>query len=296
VPQFPEFKPIDLGDRSILFDAFWQYQPECSEMNFTNLLMWQAHYDTQWSKYKDWLFFIFNKQGSGLEPIGPPSRLEPTTALLKYLKEIYSQDARLERTDKRLISELNGDPQFIIEQTRDHYDYVYRSEDLIQLVGRKHDAKRNHINTFYKNNEFIYRDIGVTDLEGCREVADRWCAVHRCNEDMNLIDEYSAVTSAINNYNDLGLKGGLIEINNRIEAFTIGEMLNKATVVVHVEKANGEIRGLYAAINQLFVKNTWPQVLYINREQDLGEPQLRKAKESYYPDHMVEKFRIRLKS
>ena len=90
------------------------------------------------------------------------------------------------------------------------------------------------------------------------------------------------------------IKGGVILINEKVEAFTLGERLNEETAVVHIEKANTEIRGLYNAINQQFCEKQWPDTRFINREQDLGEPGLREAKLSYNPDHMVEKFRIRL--
>lgn len=296
MPEFPEFKPVELNDSTVIKKAIWEYQPECSDVTFTNLFIWRAHYDVLWSRYKDWLLFIYQRAGAGLPPIGPSPRIGPTIVFLNHLKKMYGDEARLERADNRLVRELGGNPDFIMETTRDHFDYVYRSEDLVQLAGRKYDAKRNHLNMFRKNIQFVYREITRKDLTGCLEMANRWCNVHRCDEDMNLHDEYLAVINAINYFVELNLKGGLIEINGRVEAFTIGEMLNNNTAVIHVEKADSQIRGLYAAINQQFVEHAWPSVPFINREQDLGEPQLRKAKESYYPDHLVEKYRIRMKS
>ena len=97
---------------------------------------------------------------------------------------------------------------------------------------------------------------------------------------------------ALTYFEELDFKGGAIKIDSRIEAFSLGEALNDNTAVIHIEKANPEIQGLYTAINQLFVSNTWQETEFINREQDLGVDGLRKAKESYNPHHMVNKYTI----
>jgi len=297
MPKFPEFENIELKDKEVIKKALWEYQPETSDLTFTNLFIWRAHYDVLWTQYKDWLLIVYERAGAGLPPIGPPSREEPTRVFLNHLRTIYGEEARLERADTKLIAELRDNPDFVCEPTRNHFDYIYRSEDLVQLAGRKYDAKRNHLNVFRKNNQFTYRPIiTCQDLTGCLEMAHRWCSVRGCDENMDLHDEYLAVINALNYFMELDLTGSLIEINGRIEAFTIGELLNKEMAVIHVEKADSQIRGLYAAINQQFAEHNWSSVKFINREQDLGEPSLRKAKESYYPDHMVEKFRINIKT
>jgi hypothetical protein len=92
----------------------------------------------------------------------------------------------------------------------------------------------------------------------------------------------------------LGLKGGAILIDGKVEAFTLGEPLNQNTVVIHIEKANPTYEGIYPLLNQAFLENEWSGYTYINREQDLGEEGLRKSKESYFPHHMVNKYIIRL--
>lgn len=106
--------------------------------------------------------------------------------------------------------------------------------------------------------------------------------------------EWGAIEEALKNFIALEMQGGVILIEGEVEAFTLGELLNKDTAVVHIEKANPEIRGLYALINQQFCEQAWGKVPFINREQDLGEPGLRTAKLSYNPIRLVEKYRIRL--
>ena len=101
--------------------------------------------------------------------------------------------------------------------------------------------------------------------------------------------------SALTHFEDLGFQGGAIVIDSRLEAFSLGEALNENTAVIHIEKANPDIPGLYAAMNQRFCQNAWPSMDFINREQDLGLEGLRKAKESYHPHHMTNKYTLVLK-
>lgn len=297
-PVFPEFKPIELDDQDFIRDILWKYQPQISELTFTNFFIWRSHYGIQWSSYVDWLIILCSTDHDGvfaLPPIGPPSRIDIVKKLLLWLKEEKKdKEPRIERADKILISEIQGATDFLIEPTREHFDYVYKSEDLIHLAGRKYHSKRNHIYQLERKYAFTYAPLNRDLVTSCLALAENWCEWHRCEEDMNLLDEWEAVRQALNQFVELKIEGGVIQIENKVEAFALGELLNKQTGVVHIEKANPEIPSLYTLINQKFCENLWRSFPYVNREQDLGEPGLRKAKESYYPDHLEEKFRIRL--
>jgi hypothetical protein len=296
MPQFPSFKPLELNDREVLKPLLSAYQPEASELTFTNLFIWRAHYGVSWSLAGDWLIFISDTDHGAwaLPPIGPEPRADICHKVLNWLKdEKGATDPRISRADQRLAGELARVPGFAIEPDPSQFDYVYRSEDLIQLAGRKYHDKRNHINSFRRSYRFAYEPLSETHLADCFKLAESWCRLKRCEEDLNLMGEWEAVREALKNFQALQLQGGAILINGRVEAFTLGELLNRETAVIHIEKANPEIRGLYPLINQQFCEHAWSQVPFINREQDLGEPGLKAAKESYNPHHMVEKFRIR---
>ena len=200
----------------------------------------------------------------------------------------------IERADPRLAAELAGHPEFVVEPVRDHFDYVYRTDDLINLAGGNYHAQRNHINSLARSHRFRYEPLRAEYLPECLELSARWCKVKRCEDDLSLMGEWEAVNAALANFQALQLKGGVILVNDRVEAFTCGELLNKATAVIHLEKADPELRGLYAVINQQFCRQAWAGVNFVNREQDLGQAGLRTAKMSYHPHHLVEKFRIRL--
>jgi len=297
-PEFPQFESIQLEHRSLIEEVLWKYQPQTSTWTFTNLFIWRLHYGFQWCVYRDWLLLLCasnSKSSCALQPIGPPSRLEVVQMLLRYLAEEKGEkEPRIERVDQRLVSEIKGATDLLIEATREHFDYVYRSEDLIELAGRKYHSKRNHINKLLRSHLFTYTPLTEVHIEASLELAENWCRLRRCEDDLNLLGEWQAVRQALVHFRALGVQGGVILIEDKVKAFTLGELLNEETAVVHIEKADPEIPELYAAINQQFCEKSWQNVPYINREQDLGEPGLRRAKLSYHPDHLVETFRIRL--
>jgi hypothetical protein len=292
-----EFRAIELEHRDPIRAFLHTYQPETSELTFTNLYIWRDHYAFRWSRYEDWLFVLGTDSAGktfALPPVGPAPRVEVTRTLLQWLSAQDGPGTRIERADQRLVTELEGTADLIIEPTREHFDYVYTTKSLITLEGRKLHSKRNHINQFQRTYAARYAPLQDTHIGACLELTETWCEWRRCEEDMNLLDEWEVVREALGHWQMLGIQGGVILIDDQVQAFALGEKLNDSTAVVHIEKANSEIRGLFAVINQQFCEHAWAGLTYVNREQDLGEEGLRKAKLSYYPDHMVAKYRIRL--
>ncbi|OGD20423.1 MAG: hypothetical protein A2W03_01755 [Candidatus Aminicenantes bacterium RBG_16_63_16] len=295
-PGFPDFRALRLDDRDVISRHLRSYQPETSELTFTNLFIWRAHYGWLWSLDGSHFILLSSRPGAEpyfLPPVGPPSRAGLSLKLLRWLREERSVNRpRIERADGRLMAELASVASLRSEPTRDQYDYLYRTENLISLAGSRYHAKRNHISRFSQAADAKYASVGESNIAMCAEFQDRWCEKRRCAEDLSLLGEWESVKEALANYPGLGLTGGAFLIEGRVEAFTFGELLNAETAVVHVEKANPEIPGLYAAINQRFCREHWSRTPFVNREQDLGEPGLRKAKLSYHPFRLVEKYRI----
>jgi len=298
VPRFPAFKPLELQDRDIIHAILCDYQPETSELTFTNLFIWQGHYHFAWA-LADGCLLLVGETPAGvrwaLPPVGPGPRAPVCRELLAWLQEKTGQELpAIERADARLADELRTSGGFLVTPQREQFDYVYRTADLIKLGGRKYHDKRNHLNGFLRTYRHTYEPFREEHRRCCLDLTHRWCQWRRCQDDLNLMDEWDAVKTALHSVTELGLTGGVILIAGKVEAFALGEKLNQDTAVVHLEKANPEIRGLYTAINQQFCEQAWSAAEFINREQDLGEPGLRKAKLSYNPERLVEKFRIQL--
>jgi hypothetical protein len=204
-------------------------------------------------------------------------------------------DPHIARADQALLDEIDNTQDFDITPTRDHYDYVYLSESLGELAGRKYSKKRNHINQFLRYYDYQYSPLSPELVPGCMALAEVWCEQRLCEEDISLTHEFCGIRDALHNFELLKIEGGAIIIEGKIQAFALGELLNETTAVVHIEKANPEYHGIYPMMTREFSAQRWlGSVKYINREQDVGEPGLRRAKESYYPDHMVKKFEIKL--
>jgi len=178
------------------------------------------------------------------------------------------------------------------ELDRSQSDYVYLVEDLMELKGRRYHRKRNHIKQFRDKYSYRYIPLIPERVPQCLQLEEEWCDLRHCEASPGLYNESVAVKEAFTHFEDLGVKGGAILIDEKVEAFTLGEPLNSETVVIHIEKANPAYDGLYPAINQAFLEQEWSGYTYVNREQDLGEEGLRKAKESYFPHHMVNKYAI----
>lgn len=297
-PEFPQFKPLEITDRDTIRPLLWAYQPEASELTFTNLFIWRAYNQTRWCRYRDWLL-LAGRDASGnafaLPPIGPPPRLEASRMLLEWLRDNQGTPRPyIARADRRLVAETEGSGIFRIEPLRDHFDYVYRTRDLIALAGRKYHGKKNHLHQFTRAHAFSFMPMTDAHLQACLAMQDTWCQCHRCAEDLSLMGEWQAIRELLEHFHELQLQGGIIMVDGTVQAFTLGELLNRETAVVHIEKANADVPGLYAVINQQFCEHCWQGATCINREQDLGDEGLRQAKLSYHPDRFVEKFRLEL--
>jgi hypothetical protein len=299
IPQFPNFKPLSLHDRDVVRERLMRFQPVTSELTFANLYIWQAAYHIGWSVHEDWLFFAGSRdeQAFALPPVGPGPRKDAALALLAWQKDDRGiAEPRIERADRALVTELENEPSVRIMESRDQYDYVYRSRDLIELSGNRYHSKRNHIHAMQKKYEYRYDPMKDMYVRQCTELVEKWCGIKRCEEDMNLLGEWDAVGEMLAHFEQLQVRGGVLLIEDRVAAFAFGELLNPTTAVVHIEKADPDIRELYTVINQQFSEHSLHDVAFINREQDLGQPGLRKAKMSYHPDHLVEKFTIIMNS
>ena len=183
--------------------------------------------------------------------------------------------------DKYQVSELN-----------DFFEYVYLTEDLINLSGRKFHGKRNHLNQFVSNNEYMYERITASDIPLVMNLMDQWS--RKKEHSVNLDVEKKAIYEILNYDIGADYRAGAILTDNQVVAFAIGEQISDDMACVYFEKADTDIKGSYTVINNEFVKNEFSHLLYINRQEDLGISGLKKAKESYNPVFKVKNYFMKL--
>lgn len=271
------------------------------DYNFTNLFVWSRAYGQEIAQVNGFLVtHLCGRMGcSYMYPAGSGDLAAAIDILAREADE-RRQPLRLVCLTTRQMEELDRlmPGRFAYEADRDGFDYLYDIDRLADLTGKKLHAKRNHINRFMDNNpSWVYEEITPQTLPECLKMDKEWyrrsMVREGAAEERDLGDEGIALRTAMDHYHALGLEGGLIRVYGEVVAFTMGDRLNSDTYDVHFEKAYGELQGAYAMINREFarwVRAKHPNVRYLNREDDMGVEGLRKAKESYYPDRMVEKY------
>lgn len=288
-PEFPDSRRIALDDKPAFDACFAARPPELSAFTFTNIFAWREPNDSSVSRIGEHIIVQQSHAGQTvcLEPMGNG---DPAPAI----EEAFRRRAiEFTRIHSHLADRLVHSPKFVAELDRDNSDYVYLASDLIDLPGRKFDAKRNFINKFESERSHEYLQMTHQTAQECMDFADYWCEEKSCETVEGMRKEHCAVYQILANFDALRLRGGAIRVDGAIVAFSLGELLNPRTLVVHVEKADPRIGGLYQVINNEFSRHEARSLEYVNREQDLGVSGLRKAKESYHPVRMVEAFTIK---
>jgi hypothetical protein len=295
-PEFAQFKDLSLEEKPLFDTVFNLFPPVISEFTFTNLFIWRHAYQLKISRLKNLLCLLSDRGENSFffPPIGEGDMVECYRILLQYL-EGKGALSKIARVPEALVAKMDWKAEgFVAELDRAQSDYIYLTEDLIKLEGRKYHRKRNHIKQFKEKYSYQYIPLTSEWISECLRLETEWCDLRHCEAIPGLLNESIAIKEAFTHFEELGLKGGAILINGKVEAFTLGDPLNPETVVIHIEKANPAYEGLYSLINQAFLENQWSGYTYVNREQDLGEEGLRKAKESYFPHHMINKYTITL--
>lgn len=302
-----EFKAPTPADKTWVDGLLARGNYRGCDYNFTNIYVWKKTYNVEIAQGNGFLFtHLCGRMGcSYLYPAGAGD-IAAAIQALKAEADSRGQPLRLVCLTRGQMAELEEffPGQFDYVADRDGYDYLYEIDRLADLGGKKLHAKRNHINRFMENNPtWTYEEITPESLPECLEMDREWYrrSLQREGEaeERDLGDEGIALRTAMEHYQELGLEGGLIRVYGEVVAFTMGDMLSADTYDVHFEKAYGELQGAYAMINREFarwVRQRHPRVKYLNREDDMGVEGLRKAKLSYYPDLLVEKYAAIMKA
>lgn len=267
-----------------------------SDASFANIYLLRNKYSTKISRYKDFIIRKYSGKGARCGytfPLGKGDIAKALAEIEKDAKECGEclQFAFITEEQKEVLE--NAMPaRFCYSSDAGDSDYIYLRSELASLSGKAFHKKKNHFSKFVRTYpDYKYYEIGACNIYDAQKVADAWYYEHLQDEDASQLAEYKAIKEALDNFEELGLIGGIIYVNDSPCAMTIASKINENTVDVHFEKAVGEyaLNGGYAAINKLFSEKL-DGVTWLNREEDIGIEGLRKAKLSYRPKIMLKKY------
>jgi len=290
-----QFHPISLDAKH----TYLQYRTDKRELgceySFANLYMW-GRQNLAFIHDHAVLFSQFNQRTIYPYPVGNGDKKAVLEAIIADAKErgiscrITSLDAEGRETLEKLFP-----GKFYFHCDRDFFDYVYDINDLADLKGKNYQKKRNHFKRFLATfPEYTREPITPDNLEQVRLMLEKWYREKmQDNPTGDFLMEQVALKKALTHYEDLSMDGLLLKDGDRILAMTIGSFINEDTMDIHFEKALRDADGAYAAINRefaLYLREKYPKLRFLNREDDMGIEGLRLAKQRYFPHHMVEKY------
>lgn len=292
-----DFKPLGLEHIKIYRRYLGQYPFDTYEYSFPALYFWRKMLKTEIGFINEAL--IIKKTGRD----GAPYFMQPlgykTQELARIAERLTGNGASVLFTDveESFLDELKavfGDDLSYREDT-DNFDYLYESSRLIALRGKKYHAKKNQYNQFVNSYDFEVTSLTEDNAASlCIEFAKNWYQ-SRPEAGGQLWYELESMEDFLRNAELLGIEGIAVKAGGRMAGFTVGERVNERMGIVHIEKGDLSINGIYAFLNRTLAERCFSGVPVINRQEDLGLEGLRKAKRAYHPLRLVRKYAVEIK-
>lgn len=285
------FQPLSLKNQGAYKQLLAACPEKASDYSFINLWSWQEEYGLEWA-WEEGLAWIRQTRPDirYWAPVGDWKNIdwERVTRHLDAPTTFTRVPQSLTRIwEQRLASKM------ATHDARNHWDYLYSVQELVELKGNRFHKKKNLCNQFLRKYDFKYVELDRDQIEKALALQTEWCLWRDCQDSDVLLAENKAIVRAFHDWEQLdGIFGAGLMIDDGMIAYTVAEPLDATTVVIHFEKACPSVKGAYQAINQMFLQNTAAGYATVNREQDMGEEGLRKAKESYNPTGYLKKHRV----
>jgi hypothetical protein len=288
-PAYPDFKPVGLEDQDVFKEYLEREPSDVCELAFANIFIWKDSERPRWTILNGSLCVLVEPDFEDpyvLPPLGGERRPETIAACLRHAP-------RLSRVPGSFVERFGAG--FKVEEDPGNFDYIYSRQELAELKGKKFDGKRNRIRKFESTfaHQFEYHLLTRADVPGCFRLLEDWFEEKR-NGDPYMRAERTAIIQALASFERLDLRGGVVKVGGRVEAFTMGGRLTPDMAVIPIEIANPGLVGLAQWINREFVSREGGGFTFINREQDMDVEGLRKAKLSYQPVRLVKKYNLTL--
>ncbi len=290
------FHSIELAHQHAYQKRLTQCPYPTSDYSFINLWAWAEVYGLQWA-WTDHLVWIRQQVPQKIywAPVGDWEHTD-----WPHVFEGFSQtDAVIVRVPEALVDiwKKSLSPSLTALEDRDQWDYLYDAKELIELAGNRFHKKKNLLYQFKKNYVYQYLPLTAPMVEQAKIMQKDWCKWRECSSDTALASENQAIARILSAWDRLsGIRGGGLVVDGKMVAYTVGEKLTPQMLVIHFEKANPDYKGVYQAINQIFLSHEAEGMQWVNREQDMGDEGLRKAKLSYHPLRFLKKYRVSLNS
>lgn len=289
-----KFENLKIEDRDSVDPYLQSDGAVMSDRCFASLYIWSVKYKVKWCIENDFLFLCSDSDPEVLHyymPLGDGNFKSAIDEMVEYAKSVGRRFDIVLITEKRLKDfEEYSRAEFEIREDRDNFDYVYDCAALSQLKGKKLHSKRNFVNRFKSLYDWKYNEFDPSrDREAVFEFLAKWHKKSR-EDNFDYSFEAAAITRAVKHYRSLKMRGGFLTVGGEIAAFTLAALQNENVIDVLIEKADTDFIGSYQTINQQFAENSCKEFRYINREEDLGIEGLRKAKLSYCPLSLTEKY------
>jgi hypothetical protein len=295
------FKRVELSDKREIDACLEANTYRACDFSFTNMYAWNVKFNTVFAVKNKTLFLRFNETDGRIYYMMPIGKTPLKAAINELIADARQQNIPflMKGVTPRMKESIEEAMPGIFDYTHDRNndEYIYLSDKMIRLAGKKLQAKRNHINRFKKENpDWEYRPVLTQeDAMRCLHMLEEWEYAKNPQNAAALRYDFLATKLMLENLEKLELKAGAIRVNGKTVAFSIGERLTDDTFVVHVEKAFSEINGAYPIIAQQFAEHEAAGFTYINREEDMGLEPLRKAKMSYCPDILLQENIVQFK-
>lgn len=296
-----KFKKLKIEDKEILDQYISKHKFKTYEYSFTTLYLWRNMCGVEYAVVDDGLIIKKHQVGKGeyfMVPVGYDRDKLPEiiNKLKDYKSKSYDMQNLFRDVEEDFLEEFkelfDGNIEYM--EDIDNFDYIYETEKLISLSGKKYHSKKNHYNTFVSSYSYRVADMKEEGVaKDCIEF-DRFWNENRNTSTAQLDYELDGTIDLIENRENLNIEGMAVYVEDKVVGFTIGEKINEDMVVIHIEKGDFNYKGVYAFINKTFLEKYFSKVKYVNREEDLGVVGLRKAKSSYHPVKYEKKFIVNI--
>ena len=267
------------------------------DLNILNSYLWRNEFNINFSVFDETLIKAYFKDDGSIWGYCLPTGKNVRGAMDEIFADAEERGIKVHivllTTAQRAMLETMYPSRFLYVRSPENQDYIYYSKDLATLAGKKFHAKRNHISRFYrKYTDTCFKTLDNSNRQDAMQVVYDWCKENNINQ--STYEELEVIKEALDNFEGFKMSGAVLYVEERPIAMTLGSEISPRVFDVNFEKALREYDGAYAVINNEFAK-TLTRYEYINREEDMGIEGLRKAKLSYNPVIILDRYNAELK-